>query len=63
MSDSGISRRGFIGKLGQGLLAANVAGALLKDASAELVVPDPPGKRLGWAIVGLGSRGCPIAAD
>ena len=55
MSDSGISRRGFIGKLGQGLLAANVAGALLKDASAQLVVPDPPGKKLGWAIVGLGS--------
>ena len=55
MSDSGISRRGFIEKLGQGLLAANVAGALLKDASAELVVPDPPGKKLGWAIVGLGS--------
>src|SRR5712692_9011664 len=55
MSDTGISRRGFIGKLGQGLLAANVAGALLKDASAQLVVPDPPGKKLGWAIVGLGS--------
>jgi predicted dehydrogenase len=55
MSDSGISRRGFIGKLGQGLVAANVAGALLKDASAQLVVPDPPGKKLGWAIVGLGS--------
>jgi predicted dehydrogenase len=55
MSDFGISRRGFIGKLGQGLLAANVAGALLKDASAELVVPDPPGKKLGWAVVGLGS--------
>jgi len=55
MSDSGISRRGFIGKLGQGLAAANVAGVLLKDASAQLVVPDPPGKKLGWAIVGLGS--------
>lgn len=55
MSDPGISRRGFIGKLGQGLVAANVAGALLKDASAQLVVPDPPGKKLGWAIVGLGS--------
>ncbi len=55
MSDSGISRRGFIGKLGQGLLAANVAGSLLKDASAQLVVPDPPGRKLGWAIVGLGS--------
>ena len=55
MSDSGISRRRFIGKLGQGLAAANVAGGLLKDASAQLVVPDPPGKKLGWAIVGLGS--------
>ncbi len=55
MPDSGISRRGFIGKLGQGLAAANVAGVLLKDASAQLVVPEPPGKKLGWAIVGLGS--------
>jgi predicted dehydrogenase len=55
MSDSGISRRGFIGKLGQGVVAANVAGSLLKSASAQLVVPDPPGKKLGWAIVGLGS--------
>jgi len=53
--DSEISRRGFIGKLGQGLAAANVAGVLLKDASAQLVVPEPPGKKLGWAIVGLGS--------
>ena len=50
-----ITRRGFIGKVGQGFLAANVAGALLKDAQAELVVPDPPGKKMGWAVVGLGS--------
>jgi predicted dehydrogenase len=55
MSDSGISRRGFIGKLGHGVVAANVAGSLLKSASAQLVVPDPPGKKLGWAVVGLGS--------
>jgi predicted dehydrogenase len=55
MSDSGITRRGFIGRVGQGVLAANVAGTLLKDASAELKVPDPPGKKLGWAVVGLGS--------
>src|SRR6266404_2895137 len=55
MSDSRISRRGFIGKLGSGLLAANVTGSLLKDGSAQLRVPDPPGKKLGWAIVGLGS--------
>jgi len=50
-----ITRRGFISKAGRGLLAANVAGALLKDASAQLVVPDPPGKKMGWAVVGLGS--------
>src|SRR5437899_1043400 len=55
MSDSGITRRGFMGKVGQGFLAANVAGTLLKDTHAQLVVPDPPGKKLGWAIVGLGS--------
>jgi len=53
--NSEITRRGFISKVGQGFLAANVAGTLLKDAEAELVVPDPPGKKLGWAIVGLGS--------
>jgi predicted dehydrogenase len=50
-----ITRRGFISKVGQGLLAANVAGGLLKSAQAQLIVPDPPGKKLGWAIVGLGS--------
>ena len=51
-----ITRRGFLGKVGQGLIVANVAGALLKDAVAQdpLVVPEPPGKKLGWAIVGLG---------
>src|SRR5438876_8360097 len=55
MSDSSITRRKFIGQIGQGVLAANVGAALLTDASAQLVVPDPPGKKLGWAIVGLGS--------
>jgi len=50
-----ITRRGFIAKAGQGLLATNVAGSLLKDANAQLRVPDPPGKKMGWAIVGLGS--------
>ncbi len=49
-----ITRRGFITKIGQGLVAANLAGTLLKSAAA-LEVPDPPGKKLGWAIVGLGS--------
>jgi len=58
MSDSSgreITRRGFMTKVGGGLVLANVAGGLLKKAEAQLVVPDPPGKKLGWAIVGLGS--------
>ena len=53
--DKVVTRRGFISKVGQGFLAVNVAGALLKDAEDQLVVPDPPGKKLGWAVVGLGS--------
>src|SRR5215472_6101299 len=54
-SGNEITRRGFMARVGQGLVAANVAGTLLKNASAQLVVPDPPGKKMGWAIVGLGS--------
>ena len=52
-----ITRRGFLNKVGQGLVIANVAGVFLKDAMAEqpLEVPDPPGKKLGWAVVGLGN--------
>src|SRR6266536_3207156 len=55
ISEKELTRRGFITRVGQGLVAANVAGPLLKDAHAQLRVPDPPGKKLGWAIVGLGS--------
>src|ERR1700724_2262170 len=52
----GITRRGFLTNVGRGLAAAKLAAALSKDAAAQqLVVPDPPGKKLGWAIVGLGS--------
>jgi predicted dehydrogenase len=51
-----ITRRGFIKKVGQGLLAAHIAGPFRTSAAApQLAVPDPPGKKLGWAIVGLGS--------
>jgi predicted dehydrogenase len=51
------TRRGFISKVGKGLVVANAAGAFLKDAMAQqpVQVPDPPGKKLGWAIVGLGN--------
>ncbi len=52
-----ITRRGFISKMSQGVAGVSVAGALLREAAAaqQLGVPDPPGKKLGWAIVGLGS--------
>lgn len=52
-----ISRRGFLGKISQGLVAASAAGTFLKDAMAQgpLVVPEPPGKKLGWALVGIGN--------
>jgi predicted dehydrogenase len=50
-----ITRRGFLVKVGQGLAAANVAGTFIHNTAAQQFVPDPPGKKLGWAIVGLGS--------
>jgi predicted dehydrogenase len=49
------TRREFLSRVGGGLVAANVVATLVKSAPAQLVVPDPPGKKLGWAIVGLGS--------
>jgi predicted dehydrogenase len=52
-----ISRRGFLTKVGGGIAGATVAGSLIKNAAArpQLQVPNPPGRKLGWAIVGLGS--------
>src|SRR5438874_4899391 len=56
LSEKEITRRSFIAKVGGGIVEASVSGALLKDANAQqLVVPDPPGRKLGWAVVGLGS--------
>jgi predicted dehydrogenase len=49
-----LTRRGFLAKVGGGLVAANLSGAVLDRAAAQQV-PEPPGKKLGWAIVGLGS--------
>jgi len=48
-----VTRRRFLKKAGQGLLAVNAAGVLVGCAAAQQV-PDPPGKKVGWAIVGLG---------
>jgi predicted dehydrogenase len=52
-----MSRRRFFGKMSQGLVAAGAAGTFLKEAMGQqgLVVPEPPGKKMGWAIVGLGN--------
>jgi predicted dehydrogenase len=49
-----LSRRGFLTKAGQGLATAQALAALATRASAQQV-PEPPGRKLGWAIVGLGS--------
>ena len=49
-----ITRRRFLATAGRGLVAAKAAGALAATASAQ-TVPEPPGRKLGWAIVGLGS--------
>jgi len=49
------SRRWFLNRMGQGLVAAQLAAPLLKGAQAQTAAPEPPGKKLGWAVVGLGS--------
>jgi predicted dehydrogenase len=49
-----ITRRHFLARAGQGLVAAQAVGALTRGASAQ-TVPEPPGKKLGWAVVGLGN--------
>jgi glucose-fructose oxidoreductase len=46
-----VSRRGFLQQAGAGVLASHVAAG----AAAAQRVPDPPGTKLGWAIVGLGN--------
>jgi predicted dehydrogenase len=55
MSDNELTRRRFLTRVGQGVAATSLSGGLLKSAAAQLRVPEPPGKKLGWAIVGLGS--------
>ncbi|HEY6327778.1 MAG TPA: Gfo/Idh/MocA family oxidoreductase [Blastocatellia bacterium] len=51
-----ITRRGFLKQTGQGLIAVSAADALRTGFSPTgQRVPDPPGKKMGWAIVGLGN--------
>ncbi len=54
MSAENRTRREFLKKAGQGVVAAHLSSALTQRASAQQV-PDPPGRKLGWAIVGLGN--------
>jgi predicted dehydrogenase len=50
-----LTRRNFIKKAGEGIVAASVAGNIDTSSYAQqLRVPDPPGRKMGWAIVGLG---------
>src|SRR6187399_879632 len=47
-----VSRRGFLKAAGAGLAVSPLGAG---TAAAQLRVPDPPGPKLGWAVVGLGS--------
>jgi hypothetical protein len=49
-----ITCRSLLVRVGQGLAAAEVAGTFIHETAAQQHVPDPPGRRLGRAIVGLG---------
>jgi predicted dehydrogenase len=50
-----LTRRNFIKKAGEGVVAASVGGNIATSSHAQqLRVPDPPGRKMGWAIVGLG---------
>ncbi len=49
------TRRRFLETAAKGLAVAPVTGAFLNNAVAQQRVPEPPGKKLGYAIVGLGS--------
>jgi predicted dehydrogenase len=54
-STQDLTRRQFFKTTGQGLVGSVAVGSLTGSISAQqLRVPDPPGRRLGWAIVGLG---------
>src|SRR5262245_24514930 len=49
-----ITRRRFLERAGQGLVVSGALGPLVSRAAAQNV-PEPPGRKLGWAIVGLGN--------
>ena len=53
-AEKGLTRRRFLERAGQGLAAASAFGAMTRRAFAQQV-PEPPGRKVGWAIVGLGN--------
>jgi glucose-fructose oxidoreductase len=56
-SDADLSRRRFLQTAGGALMAAPLASAAAPAAAQvpNLKLPELPGKKLGWALVGLGS--------
>ncbi|MXO58653.1 gfo/Idh/MocA family oxidoreductase [Altererythrobacter salegens] len=60
MSESKISRRQFVAAAGAIPIAASASRALGQEAkgtplAGDFALPDPPGNRMRWAIVGLGN--------
>jgi predicted dehydrogenase len=53
-TEKGLTRRRFLERAGQGLAAASALGSMATRAFGQQV-PEPPGRKLGWAVVGLGS--------
>jgi len=49
-----LTRRRFLERAGQGLAAASALGSMATRAFGQQV-PEPPGRKVGWAVVGLGS--------
>ncbi|HET6898299.1 MAG TPA: Gfo/Idh/MocA family oxidoreductase [Vicinamibacteria bacterium] len=50
----GLTRRRFLERAGEGLAVAGALAGMTRRAFAQQV-PEPPGRKLGWAIVGLGN--------
>ena len=56
--DADVSRRRFLETAGSALLATPLAAATTSPVAAQvpnIKLPEVPGKKLGWALVGLGS--------
>ncbi len=55
LSPNEFTRRRCLETAAKGLAIAPASGVLLSNAVAQQRVPEPPGKKLGYALVGLGS--------